>query len=92
MTKGMIISMKSQRISRKEQVSMVQGILLSNMLEHLEIPLKYYFRKTSDCDRLRHIIRCNRCSDLKMCVHMLMGEDIDPETFCPNCADLKQLI
>jgi len=84
--------MKSQKFSQKEQASMVQGILLSDMLEHLGIPLKQYFRKTTDSDRLRHIIRCNRCKELTECVHMLMGENIDPEQFCPNCAELKKLI
>jgi len=91
MITGMIINMKSQ-ISREEQVVMVQGMLLSNMLEHLSIPLNQYFRKTSDCDRERHILNCKRCSCLKECVHMLLGDDINPETFCPNCKDLNRLM
>ena len=88
----MIVSMKTQQISREEQESMVNKTLLSNMLEHLGIPLSQYFRMTSDCDRLRHIIKCNRCSKLGECVHMLMGDNIDPGTFCPNCTELKQLM
>ena len=92
MNKGMIVDMKSQKISRKEQESMVKGILLNNMLDHLGISLRQYFRMTTDRERLRHIIKCNRCPDPGECVHMLMGEDIDPETFCPNIAELKQLM
>jgi len=91
MIAGIIFNMKSQKISREEQVATVQGILLSNMLEHLSISLNQYFRKTSDRDRERHILNCKRCSCLKECVHSLLGEDIDPDTFCQNCKDLKQL-
>jgi len=82
--------MKLLKISREEQVAMVQGTLLSNMLEHLNISLNQYFRITSDHDRERHILNCKRCSCLKECVHMLLGEDNDPETFCLNCKDLKR--
>lgn len=83
--------MKTLKISREEQEAMVQGMLLSNMLEHLSISLDQYFRKTSDHERERHILNCKHCSCLKECVHMLLGEDNDPETFCPNCKDLKRL-
>jgi len=89
---GMMLNMKSIKISHEEQVAMVQGMLLSNMLEHLNIPLNQYFRKTSDRDRGRHILNCKRCSCLEECVHMLLGEDIDPVTFCPNCKDIKRLM
>jgi len=92
MITGMIFNMKSLKFSREEQMAMVQGMLLSNMLEHLGISLKKYFRKTADRDRERHILNCRRCSCLKECVHMLLGEDIDPQTFCPNCTDLKLLM
>ena len=92
MNGGMIVSMKTQQISREEQESMVHKILLSNMLEHLGIPLSQYFQMTSDCDRLRHIIKCNRCSKLRECVLMLMGDNIGPETFCPNYTELKKLM
>jgi len=92
MITDMMLNMKPQKISREEQVAMVQGMLLSNMLEHLSIPLNQYFRMTSDRDRERHILNCKRCSCLNECVHMLLGEDIDPETFCPNCRDLKRLM
>ena len=84
--------MKTQKISREEQVATIQGMLLSNMLEHLSITLNQYFRKSSDLDRERHILNCKSCSCLKECVHMLLGEDIDPESFCPNCKDLKRLM
>lgn len=84
--------MKSKKISRENQVAMVQGMLLSNMLEHLKISLKQYFRKTSYRNRKRHILNCKRCSYIKECVHMLLGEDIEPETFCPNCKAIKRLM
>jgi len=92
MIRGMIFNMKPLKISREEQVATVQGMLLSNMLEHLSVSLNEYFRKTSGSDRERHISNCKRCSCLEECVHMLLGEDIDPETFCPNCKDLKRLM
>ena len=84
--------MKPLKISREEQMTTVQRMLLSNMLEHLSVSLNKYFRKTSGNDRERHISNCKRCSCLEECVHMLLGEDIDPETFCPNCKDLKRLM
>ena len=92
MITGIRLSMKSIKISRKEQEATVQGMLLSNMLEHLGIPLHQYFRKTSDLDREQHIFNCKHCSCLTECVHMLLGEQIDPETFCPNCKDIKRLM
>lgn len=88
----MVLNMKSIKISHEEQVAMVQGMLLSNMLEYLNIPLNQYFQKITDRDRERHILNCKRCSCLKECVHMLLGEDIDPVTFCPNCKDIKRLM
>ena len=92
MITGMLLDMKSIKISREEQEAMVKGMLLSNMLEHLNIPLNQYFRKTLNRDRERHISNCKRCSRLEECVHMLLGEDIDPVTFCPNCKDIKRLM
>ena len=83
--------MKTQKISHKEQEAIVQGMLLSNMLEHLRISLKQYFQKTSYRERERHIFNCKHCSRLKECVHMLLGVDIDPKTFCSNSKDLKRL-
>ena len=74
----MVLKMKSIKISHEEQVAMVQGMLLSNMLEHLSISLDQYFRKTSDHERERHILNCKHCSCLKECVHMLLGEENDP--------------
>lgn len=88
----MIANMKSQKISREEQEAMVQGMLLSNMLEHLSISLRRYFNMTADSDRQLHISRCKRCSCVRECVHMLMGDTVDPEAFCPNCAELKRLM
>ena len=71
---------------------MVKGVLLSDMLERLRIPLDQYFQITSERDRVRHIRKCRRCSSLKECVHMLLGEDRNPATFCPNCKDIRRLI
>ena len=84
--------MKSQEKSCEEQVTTVKGVLLSNMLEHLDIPVDRYIRMTSDQERERHIYKCKRCLGLRDCVHMLLGEQIDPETFCPNFEELKRLM
>ena len=88
----MIANMKSLKISREEQEAMVQGMLLSNMLKHLNISLDQYFNMTTDSDRRLHISRCQSCSCVRECVNMLMGDSVDPETFCPNCADLKRFM
>ena len=87
-----MLTMKSQEISHEEQVATVKGILLSNMLAFLNIPLDRYFKKTTPGDRERHISRCKRCSGLRDCVHMLMGDAIDPSTFCPNAKELRRLM
>ena len=89
---GMMLTMKSQQTSHEEQVATVKGILLSNMLEFLNISLDRYFEKTTPGDRERHISRCRRCSGLRDCVHMLLGDAIDPSAFCPNSRELKQLM
>ncbi len=70
---------------------MVQGMLLSNMLDHLNIPLDRYFQKTSYRERERHILNCKQCACVRECVHMLLGEAIGPDTFCPNCGELEKL-
>jgi len=80
-----------QETSREEQEAIVKGMLLSNMLEHLELSLDCYFRKTSFPERECHIQKCRRCACVRECVHMLLGESIDPDTFCPNSEDLAQL-
>jgi hypothetical protein len=79
------------RKGRKDQAERVRGLLLSNMLERLNIPLKDYFKKTSDMDKERHIWACEHCPEPDECEHMLLGENIDPETFCPNYGQLKSL-
>lgn len=66
-------------------------MLLSNMLDHMKIPLHRYFRKTSYRERERHILNCRQCACVRECVHMLLGEAIAPETFCPNCGELEKL-
>lgn len=77
------------RKGRSEQAQRVQGLLLSNMLDRLNIPLDKYFSKTSDLDKERHIWSCERCSDLEQCEDMFLGEDIKAETFCPNYSELE---
>jgi hypothetical protein len=79
------------RKARKDQAERVRGLLLSNMLERLNIPLKDYFKKTSDMDNERHIWACEHCPEPDDCEHMFLGENIDPETFCPNYDQLKSL-
>jgi len=79
------------RKSRKDQVTRIQGLLMSNMLDRLNIPLKDYFRKTSDLDKERHIWSCEHCPEPEDCEHMFLGEDIEPETFCPNYDELEKL-
>lgn len=82
---------KILRKNRKNQRERVRGLLLSNMLERLNIPLQKYFRSTSDLEKERHIWRCEQCRQLDECEHMLLGEDIPPDTFCPNNAELEKL-
>ena len=84
--------MKSQEICREEQAARVKGMLLSNMLEYLNIPVDRYFQMTSDQERETHIYRCKGCLCLRDCVHMLLGEQIDPAAFCPNFGELKRLM
>jgi hypothetical protein len=79
------------RKSRKDQEVRIRGLLMSNMLDRLGIPLKKYFRKTSDREKERHIWLCEHCSRSDECEHMLLGEDIDPETFCANIDELKNI-
>ena len=82
---------KVLRKNRKKQHERVRGLLLSNMLERLNIPLKNYFRSTSDLEKELHIWRCEQCRQLEECEHMLLGEDIAPDTFCPNNAELEKI-
>lgn len=79
------------RKGRKEQAERIRGLLLSNMLDRLKISPKKYFRNTSDMDKERHIWACEHCPEPDECEHMFLGEDIDPETFCPNYDELKKL-
>lgn len=84
--------MKSQDICSEEQVAKIKGMLLSNMLEYLDIPFEQYVRNTSDSDRENHIKKCKHCSCLRECVHMLLGDSIDPASFCANYPDFKHLM
>jgi len=77
---------------RKEQHSRIHSLLLSNMIDRLNISRKTYFRKTSDLDKERHIWACEHCPKPEECGDMFLGDDtIDPETFCPNYDELKNL-
>lgn len=87
----MCCDIKILRKKRKEQNERIRGLLLSNMLERLNIPLKNYFRNTSDMQKERHIWRCEQCQKLDECEDMLLGEDIDPNTFCPNNLELEKI-
>ena len=87
----MCCDIKILRKKRKEQNERIRGLLLSNMLDRLNIPLKSYFRNTSDLEKERHIWRCEQCRELEDCEHMLFGEDIEPNTFCPNNPELEKL-
>jgi len=79
------------RKSRKDQDARIQGLLLSNMIDRLNIPRENYFRKTSDLDKERHIWACERCAKPGECEDMFLGEDIKPETICPNYNELEKL-
>lgn len=87
----MCCDIKILRKKRKEQNEKIHGLLLSNMLDRLNIPLKTYFHNTSDLEKERHIWRCEQCHELEDCEHMLLGEDIEPNTFCPNNPELEKL-
>jgi len=79
------------RKSRKDQLERVRRLLMSNMLDRLNIPLKDYFRKTSDLDKERHIWACEHCPEPDECGDMFLGKDTEPKTFCPNYDELKNL-
>jgi hypothetical protein len=79
------------RKSRKEQDARIQQLLLSNMIDRLNIPRKYYFRKTSDQGKEQHIWACERCPKPGECEDMFLGEDIKPDTFYPNYNELEKL-
>ena len=88
---GMYRSYTLFNAGRREEVGRIQGLLLGDMLNRLNIPLKRYFHKTNDIDHERHIWKCSNCSNPEQCQKMLLGEDIDPDTFCPNYHELKKL-
>ena len=85
----MCCDIKILRKKRKEQNERIRGLLLSNMLDRLNIPLKSYFRNTSDLEKERHIWRCEQCRELEDCEHMLLGEDIDPTRFAQTIPNWK---
>lgn len=91
MVVGMCRNIKLLRESRKEMTGKIQSLLLCNMLDHLSISIKSYFRKTSDLDKERHIRICQNCTNPEVCERMLLGENIDPDSFCPNYHELKYL-
>lgn len=78
--------------SRKQQKARIKGLLLSNMLGRLNIPLKKYDRKTSDLDKERHIWLCEHCAKPEECERILLGEDINPRGFCPNFEELEKIM
>lgn len=88
---GVYRSFKFSRASRREITERVRGLLLGDMLSRLNITLSRYYRHTSDLDRERHTWVCEHCPDPEKCQSMLLGEDVDPVTFCPNYEELKNL-
>jgi len=79
------------RKGRKSQDARIQRLLLIDMVDRLNIPREHYYRKTSDLDKERHIWACERCPKPEECEHMFLGEDINPESFCPNYGELEKL-
>ncbi len=88
---GMYRSFNLSRASRQQIIKRIRSLPLSEMLVRLNIPLSRYLRKTSDLDEERHTWVCEHCPNPEECQHMLQGENVDPETFCPNYNELKNL-
>lgn len=76
---------------RSNQIKRVQKLTLSRMLEHLNIPLKYYVAQTSELDKERHMWACQNCPHPKECQRLLDGESLDVTEICPNHSRLKPL-
>ena len=79
------------RKGRKELDQRIQHLRLNDMIGRLKINREKYLLKTSDLDKERHIWACEHCPEPEECEDMFAGEDIDPETFCPNADELERL-
>ncbi len=69
----------------------VEKLRLGDMIARLNIPFKKYDHRTSDLDKERHIWACEHCPEPDECERMFEGEDLDPETFCPNYDELIEI-
>ena len=88
---GMLRCFNKIRDSHKIVTDSIQKLLLVDMLARLNVPLKRYFQKTSEKDQVRHIIACQNCPNPEKCQKVLLGDEADPTTFCPNYGELKRL-
>ena len=77
--------------ARKDQQARINGLLLSNMIQRLNIPFRKYTESTTDLEKEKHIWSCQRCHDLGECESMFLGKETDPQNFCPNFDDLKKI-
>lgn len=91
MVVGLYRNVKVLRERHKDQAARVNKLLLSDMLKRLNIGVKNYFAMTTDIDKERHIQACQNCAKPEECERMLLGEAINPHTFCPNASDLERL-
>ena len=88
---GICRNIKILRERNRDTTARIQELLLCDMLERIHINRKDYFHKTTDQDKERHIQECENCAKPEECERMLLGEEIDPHTFCPNIDELENL-
>ena len=88
---GMYRSFRFSRASNRQAKQRIQALPLADMLKRLRIPLSRYIRKSSDLEMERQTWACEHCPSPEACNRMLSGEDLDPDTFCPNSSELKEL-
>jgi len=77
--------------ARKDQHSRIKGLLLSNMIQRLDIPFSKYTHSTTDLEKEKHIWSCQHCHDLGECESMFLGKKTNPQGFCPNFDELKKI-
>jgi len=88
---GICRNIKILHERRINSIFRVKSLLLGDMLKRIHFPIKRYFQLTTDLDVERHIQKCENCEKPGECERMLLGEDIDPHTFCPNYTELEKL-
>ena len=76
---------------RRELVLRAQSLRMHRMLSHAGTTLSRYLRRARPIDVEMHLLACQNCQMTEFCDRYLdQGEDIDPQTFCPNFVQLAR--